>query len=122
MTDDTTYYWRIDEVNTAGTTTGTVWSFTTIVAAPGQASNPSPSDGAKRIVGPATLSWTAGSDAISHDVYFGTTSGSPTFQGNQTGTTFNTGSLGVRTVYYWRIDEVNANGTTTGVEWSFKTR
>jgi hypothetical protein len=29
MDSATTYYWRIDEVNTYGTTTGTVWSFTT---------------------------------------------------------------------------------------------
>ena len=26
---DTTYYWRIDTVNEAGTTTGVIWSFTT---------------------------------------------------------------------------------------------
>ena len=26
---DTTYYWRVDEKNLTGTTTGTVWSFTT---------------------------------------------------------------------------------------------
>lgn len=30
----TTYYWRIDEVSTWGTTTGEVWSFTTIVGPP----------------------------------------------------------------------------------------
>jgi len=29
MNRNTTYYWRIDEVNSEGTTTGTVWSFTT---------------------------------------------------------------------------------------------
>ncbi len=29
-----TYYWRIDEVNANGTTTGYVWSFTTVAAAP----------------------------------------------------------------------------------------
>jgi hypothetical protein len=29
MANDTTYYWRIDEINAAGTTTGIVWSFTT---------------------------------------------------------------------------------------------
>ncbi|MEE8428118.1 MAG: LamG-like jellyroll fold domain-containing protein, partial [Gammaproteobacteria bacterium] len=31
MAEDTTYYWRIDAVNTYGTTPGEVWSFTTIV-------------------------------------------------------------------------------------------
>jgi hypothetical protein len=42
--------------------------------------------------------------------------------GNQTGTTFNTGSLPKRVWHYWRVDAVNANGTTTGVEWSFKSK
>jgi hypothetical protein len=34
LTNNTTYYWRIDEVGPGGTTTGTVWSFTTIKAVP----------------------------------------------------------------------------------------
>ena len=29
MDNDETYYWRIDEIGGGGTTTGTVWSFTT---------------------------------------------------------------------------------------------
>jgi hypothetical protein len=87
---------------------------------PGQASNPSPSDGATKLQNPVTLSWTAGTDATSHDVYFGTSSGSLTFQGNQAGTSFDPGSLAAKTRYYWRIDEVNAQGTTTGLEWEFK--
>ena len=32
MTNSTTYYWRIDEKNAVGTTTGNVWSFTTAAA------------------------------------------------------------------------------------------
>jgi hypothetical protein len=90
---------------------------------PGQASNPSPSNGAKKVQNP-TLSWTAGTDATSHDVYFGTdsTPDSGEFQGNQAGTTFDPGSLSKKTNYYWRIDEVNAQGTTTGTVWTFKTK
>ena len=34
LTNNTTYYWRIDEVGTGGTTKGTVWSFTSIAAVP----------------------------------------------------------------------------------------
>jgi len=120
MSNDTTYYWRIDEVNTAGTTTGVVWNFTTIVAVPGQASNPSPADSATDVSIDADLSWTASSGATSHDVYFGTTSPG-TFQGNQTETTYDPGTMANDTTYYWRIDEVNAAGTTTGVVWSFTT-
>jgi hypothetical protein len=42
-------------------------------------------------------------------------------QGNQEGTGFDPGMLAYDTTYYWRIDEVNDAGTTTGVEWSFTT-
>jgi hypothetical protein len=119
MSNNTTYYWRIDEVNAGGTTTGTVWSFTT-AAAPGQASSPSPADSATDVDVDANLSWSAGSGATSHDVYFGTSSPG-TLQGNQTATTFNPGTMSNDTTYYWRIDEVNVGGTTTGTVWSFTT-
>jgi len=49
------------------------------------------------------------------------TPGASEFQGNQTETTFAPGYLGKNTWYYWRIDEVNAGGTTIGVVWSFRT-
>jgi len=120
MTNNTTYYWRIDEVNASGTTTGTVWNFTTIVALPGAASNPSPANSATDVGITTDLSWTAGSGVASHNVYFGTTSPGVS-QGNQTATTFDTGTMVNSTVYYWRIDEVNAAGTTTGTVWSFTT-
>jgi len=120
MANNTTYYWRIDEINAGGTTTGTVWSFTTIVAAPSQATNPSPADSATDVDIDADLSWTAGSGSTSSDVYFGTTSPG-TFQGNQTATTFDPGTMANGATYYWRIDELNAGGTTTGTVWSFTT-
>jgi len=127
LANSTTYYWRIDEVNDAGTTTGTVWSFTTESAGgtpPAQAANPNPSNGATNVGRNTNPSWTAGAGATSHDVYFGTdpTPDAGEFLGNQTGTSFEPGRLARRTTYYWRIDEVNSNGTTTGVVWSFRTR
>jgi hypothetical protein len=118
----TTYYWRIDEKNANGTTTGNIWTFTTAAAPPppGQAANPTPANNATGIAINAVLSWTAGSGAISHDVYFGTTN-PPVFQNNQTTATFSPGILGNNTTYYWRIDENNATGTTTGDVWTFTT-
>ncbi|MDD5064300.1 MAG: hypothetical protein PHQ35_06025 [Phycisphaerae bacterium] len=89
-------------------------------SAPGQASNPSPSNGATSVGVTTDLSWTAGSGATSHDVYFGTSSPG-TFRGNQTGTTYDTGTMTASTTYYWRIDEKNDYGTTTGTVWSFTT-
>jgi len=121
MANGTTYYWRIDEKNAGGTTTGDLWSFTTIIAAPGQASAPTPANGATNVGVTTDLSWTAGSGATSHDVYFGTTSPG-TSRGNQAGTTYDTGTMANGTIYYWRIDEKNAGGvTTTGTVWNFTT-
>jgi hypothetical protein len=119
MSTDTTYYWRIDEKNACGTTTGDVWSFTTIcTTSPGKATRPAPANEATSVSVTTDLSWKAGAGATSHDVYFGTSSPG-TFQGNQTGTTFDTGTMSNDTTYYWRIDEKNACGTTTGDVWSF---
>ena len=118
MAYSTTYNWRIDEVNAAGTTTGSTWSLTTegVPVLPGLASSPSPSDGAIDVNVDGDLSWTAGSDATSHDVYF-----NGVWQVNQTGTTFDPGTLAYSTTYNWRIDEVNSAGTTSGPVWGFTT-
>ncbi|MCK8520986.1 discoidin domain-containing protein [Aquimarina sp. D1M17] len=91
--------------------------------APGTASAPNPSNNATNVSTNISLSWSAGSEATSHNVFFGTTSslGSGDAQGNQPGTTFNPGILNPNTTYYWRIDEVNTIGTTTGTVWSFTT-
>jgi alkaline phosphatase len=121
LVPNTTYYWAIDERDSGGgVTPGAVWSFTT-APVPGQASNPNPTDGATDIAAGVDLSWTAGSDATSHDVYFGT-SDPPAFVQNQTGTTYDPGTLVNETTYYWRIDEVGPGGITTGTTvWSFTT-
>ncbi|MBA7636855.1 hypothetical protein ES703_44483 [subsurface metagenome] len=97
------------------------WLAGVIVEPPGQASNPHPADGATDVSKTADLSWTAGSRAPSHDVYFGTTN-PPPFIGNQTATIFDPGTMTISTTYYWRIDEVGPyGGTTTGTVWSFTT-
>ena len=117
----TTYYWCIDANNTSGITPGDVWSFTTAPPPPpGAASSPVPANAATNVSLTQDLSWTAGSGATSHDVYFGTSSPG-TFRGNQPGTTYDTGTMSNNTPYYWRIDEKNAGGTTTGTVWSFTT-
>ena len=88
---------------------------------PGQAWNPNPPYGSVGIRTDPVLSWVAGASATSHDVYFGKTSPG-TFRGNQNQTTFTPGSLAYETTYYWRIDEVNADGKTAGPVWSFTTK
>ena len=86
----------------------------------GKASNPNPADGATDVDATADLSWTAGFNATSHDVYFGT-GNPPPFIGNQTATTFDPAPMAFETTYYWRIDEVNKWGKTAGDLWNFTT-
>ena len=85
-----------------------------------KAKNPAPANNAVDVALDANLGWTAGSGAVSHDVYFGTVSPG-TFQGNQTATTFGLDVLDFNTTYYWRIDEVNGANTVTGDVWTFTT-
>ena len=88
---------------------------------PGQATNPSPADGATGVSLTAQTSWTAATGATSYDVWAGFTNPPTQFQGNQTGTTYDPGTLLPSTTYYTRVDSVNAVGTTTGTVWSFTT-
>ncbi|MHC4098540.1 MAG: GLUG motif-containing protein [Planctomycetota bacterium] len=85
---------------------------------PGQASNPNPPDGASIGDFNADLSWKAGPNATSHDVYFGTGS-PPPFICNQTSTTFDPGTMTMGAKYYWRINEVGSYETTMGPVWNF---
>jgi len=87
---------------------------------PAQASNPNPWNNAAFVNKDANLGWTAGTDATSHDVYFGT-SNPPPFIRNQTAVTYEPGTMAEGTTYFWRIDEVNLWGTTTGTIWHFTT-
>ncbi len=90
---------------------------------PGVANSPNPSNAASSISINSSLGWSSGSGANSHDIYFGTSSllELEDFKGNQSNTSYNPGTLNTATTYYWRIDEVNSLGTTTGTVWSFTT-
>jgi len=124
----TTYYWRIDEVEIDATTihTGDVWSFT---AATLIAYSPSPPDGAAFQDVGVDLGWSAGTGAVWHDVYFGTSqsdvangTGGTLKNAKQTAKTYDPGTLAMNTTYYWRIDEIdNAGKKYPGDVWSFKT-
>jgi hypothetical protein len=90
---------------------------------PGQASNPNPADGAVDVDVDADLTWTAGLDAVSHNVYFGPSINDMvlvSFQ--QTVTEFELERLDYGSTYYWRIDEVDGDGEIiTGKVWTFIT-
>ncbi|HEY3296605.1 MAG TPA: T9SS type A sorting domain-containing protein [bacterium] len=120
LTPGTVYYWQVNERNSIGVTAGPVWQFITL-SIPGQASLPVPQTDAPDVAITTGVSWTAGSAAGSHDVYFGTTT-PPAFIGNQATLSYDpAGDLTPGTVYYWRIDERNSSGVTPGDVWQFTT-
>jgi len=129
LTPGTTYYWRVDEVEADGATihAGDLWSFTAVGFV---AHSPNPPDGSKTALADTALGWGAGSSAASHDVYFGTSRADvadgtgDTFKGNQLDETYVPEGLQDGTTYFWKIDEVDTDGTTKhpGEVWSFKTR
>ncbi len=120
----TIYYWRIDEVNEADPRSpwkGNVWSFS---VPPTTAYNPDPADGAEFVDPNAALSWTPGYGAKTHTVYLGdnyeevdnAADGTAQVPG-----TYNPGTLEREKVYYWRVDEFDADSTYKGDIWSFTT-
>jgi hypothetical protein len=121
----TTYYWRIDEVNSADPNSpwkGDVWSFT---VPPRKAYNPGPPDAAKFIGLQGTvLSWTGGMNAKVHTVYFSDSFddvNSGTGGAFQAETTYSPGTLQLEKTYYWRVDEFDGAATHKGDVWSFTT-
>lgn len=89
-----------------------------------KAENPIPADGALAVTMPL-LQWTKGETAVLHDVYVGT---SPELTvadriAVHQPTTFSFYAAGLQpgATYYWRVDEIDKDGTTvhTGDVWSF---
>ncbi|MHC4438046.1 MAG: sugar-binding protein [Planctomycetota bacterium] len=110
-----------------------VWAVA-ILEASDKAANPTPADDSIHTESWATLSWLAAPSAVSHNVYLGENFADveagtgDTFRGNQDLTFYIIGFFGypypeglvAGTRYYWRIDEISADGTKeTGDVWSF---
>jgi hypothetical protein len=95
------------------------------ISGPGLPLNPNPADG---VIGvPITASeatWDNPAGATSNEFWFGTDPGSLALLqsgGLATSFTIPPGTLEYNTYYYWRVDEIDAGGTTTGPVWSFRT-
>jgi hypothetical protein len=88
-------------------------------------SSPSPANGTTGVSVTADLSWTGGDpdgDSVTYDVYFGTSSSPPKVVGNQTGTSYDPGTMSYSTLYYWKIVAWDEHGAkTSGPKWHFTT-
>jgi len=117
----TTYYWRIDEVDSTNTYEGDVWSF---MIAPKKAFNPKPINGAESVVLDVELSWAPGFGAKFHTIYFGENFDdvNDAVTGTISGQTkYKPGTLKLAKTYYWRVDEFEGPATHKGNVWSFTT-
>jgi hypothetical protein len=66
------------------------------------------------------VSWAAAAGATSYNVYFGLSGSLVLVSAAQSGLSYAmSGYLTHGAAYQWRIDSKNADGTTTGVVWSF---
>ena len=93
---------------------------------PNTPSSPSPANGSTGVSITADLSWTGGDpdsgDTVTYDVYFGTTNPPAKVVSNQSGTTYDTGTMNFNTIYYWKIVAWDNHGASTvGPLWYFTT-
>ena len=128
---ETEYAWYVQALNDIGNADSDIWSFTTGEAPippspmPEKAVNPSPVNSATGInFNQATLSWTDGGTgehaATSFAVYIGLHNDESMVcvaSGVATSVPINT--LMIPTLFYWRVDSTNENGTTSGDTWTF---
>ncbi|MHC4644646.1 MAG: LamG domain-containing protein [Planctomycetota bacterium] len=99
---------------------------------PNLASEPAPTDGSQNECIDVVLGWTAGQDAVLHDIYFGTdaqdvrnaTTLDAEYRLRQSENSYDAGSLESPVpgqTYYWRIDEVGgASQIWKGDLWGFR--
>ncbi len=93
-----------------------------LTAAPGLAAQPRPADGATEVPLHVDLQWTVGDGAGWHNVHFGADPGNLVLVSQeQEMNVYPSGPLEPNRVYFWRIDEVNRHGISTGLVWSFRT-
>jgi len=118
-------YTTTEQIGDAAGTPVAEMTFTTETSVPVKATNPTPEDVATDIpMSTVEITWEDGGGAETYDVYFGPDGDVSLVSEGQEETSWDL-PVGVledyNTIYDWRIDSVNAAGTTTGDTWSFTT-
>jgi len=92
---------------------------------PNKPDNPTPSNGAVKVDVNADLGWSCSDpdgDPLKYDIYFGISNPPPQIVWNQSGKTYNPGTMDYKTPYYWKIVAWDNHGvSTSGPIWSFTT-
>ncbi|MDI6449612.1 discoidin domain-containing protein [Anaerobaca lacustris] len=88
---------------------------------PAQAREPQPADGVMDVDPETVLSWRAGRDAASHDVYLGTDAEDVPLVDSVAGASLVPDELIFGTTYYWQVDAVS-DEVWAGALWSFVTQ
>ena len=126
LNNGTTYYWRVKGKNSYGSSGwSTVWSFTTIGAAPQAPTLSTPANLATDQSVSPTLSWNVSSGATSYTLQVSTSSSFGSFAYNDsgmTGTSQQVTGLNYSTKYYWRVQANNSIASSLwSTVWSFVT-
>ena len=124
----TTYYWYIIAWdNQSLSTQGPLWEFTTKQNQPPAApTTPNPNNGSTGVNINVDLEWTCSdpdNDALTYDVFFGTSATPPKIAANITMNTYDPGTLVIQTTYYWQIVAWDPYGGTAPSQiWRFTTQ
>ena len=121
----TDYWWRVRAMNEAGWGAYSNWGkFTTIIDTPNIVQQVSPLNGSLGNILPVQLNWIKSARAISYRLQFGTDSTSAATIVDTIGladTIFSFNSLRNLITYYWRVNAMNAGGTSSwSPVWNFQ--
>lgn len=122
----TTYFWQIVATDGTETTTGPIWSFTTLPSnrAPYLPARPSPPDRQTDVELDPVLTWVGGDpdgDLVYYSVGLGTRAPLPVVATALTKPSFTPDPLDAGKTYYWQITASDGVSETTGPFWSFAT-
>jgi len=110
-----THSWQIRSRNSAGTTAGAPWSYTTL-ASPDKPASPYPASSASLATLPTKLDWADAANAASYDVYL-----NGVLLGNVTTSEWTlTTPPPPKTSQTWRVVAKNAAASTSGDDWTFR--
>ena len=122
----TTYYWKIVAWDNHGASTSSpLWNFMTN-SLPYEPSSPNPPNHATGVDINADLAWTGGDpnpgDTVLYDVYFGIANPPPKVVSNQSGTSYDPGTMNYLITYHWKIVAWDNHGASkSGPIWDFTT-